>query len=149
MSLSLSAKRARAQKKYGEHNNVELSDDEYGRLAERMGVSNRNSYIEKLSDYMAATGKRYQSHYATIRNWFRQDGGTKPSYDMDEFLKRAEQLPVYKSNKEKKKENTEYHYRLKKRTKAVMTLAPDYIYCSFFHSATASRSQRSFSGWEA
>ena len=106
MSLSLSAKRARAQKKYGEHNNVELSDDEYGRLAERMGVSNRNSYIEKLSDYMAATGKRYQSHYATIRNWFRQDGGTKPSYDMDEFLKRAEQLPVYKSNKEKKKENT-------------------------------------------
>ena len=70
-----------------------------------MGVSNRNSYIEKLSDYMAATGKRYQSHYATIRNWFRQDGGTKPSYDMDEIMRRAEQLPVYKSNKEKKKEN--------------------------------------------
>lgn len=101
---SVSKARTRT-KKYGEHNNVELSDDEYGRLAERMGVSNRNSYIEKLSDYMAATGKRYQSHYATIRNWFRQDGGTKPSYDMDEIMRRAEQLPVYKSNKKKKNEN--------------------------------------------
>ncbi len=89
-------------KKYGENNNVELSDDEYGRLAERMGVSNRNNYIEKLSDYMASTGKVYQSHYATIRNWFRKDGGSKPSYDMDEIMRRAEQLPVYKSNKEKK-----------------------------------------------
>ena len=26
-------------------------------------------YIEKLSEYMASTGKRYQSHAATIRRW--------------------------------------------------------------------------------
>lgn len=93
-------------KKYGENNNVELSDDEYERLAERMGVSNRNNYIEKLSDYMASTGKVYQSHYATIRNWFRKDGGknSNTSFDMDEIMRRAEQLPVYKSNNERKKD---------------------------------------------
>ncbi len=30
-------------------------------------------YIEKLSEYMASTGKRYQSHAATIRRWAGED----------------------------------------------------------------------------
>ena len=30
-------------------------------------------YIEKLSEYMASTGKRYQSHAATIRRWASED----------------------------------------------------------------------------
>lgn len=62
-----------------------------------MGVSKRSEYIEKLSDYMASTGKKYQSHYATICSWFRQDGGQKPStsFDMDEIIARGERLPVY------------------------------------------------------
>ncbi len=82
---------------YGENKNVELNDEEYERLAERMGASKRNEYIEKLSDYMASTGKKYQSHYATICSWFRQDGGQKSnaSYDINEFIARGERLPVY------------------------------------------------------
>lgn len=82
---------------YGENKNVELSDEEYERLAERMGAGKRNEYIEKLSDYMASTGKKYQSHYATICSWFRQDGGRKSnaSFDMDEINARADRLPVY------------------------------------------------------
>ncbi len=86
------------KKKYGENGNVMLTDDEYKRLAEQMGVSKRNEYIRNLSDYMASTGKTYRSHYATIRNWWRRDGGDerkKPSYDMDEIMRRAERLPVY------------------------------------------------------
>lgn len=34
------------KKKYGENGNVMLTDDEYKRLAEQMGVSKRNDYIE-------------------------------------------------------------------------------------------------------
>ena len=84
-------------KSYGENENVMLSDEEYERLTERMGGSKRSEYIEKLSDYMASTGKKYQSHYATICSWFRQDGGQKPStsFDMDEIIARGERLPVY------------------------------------------------------
>ena len=84
-------------KSYGENKNVMLSDEEYERLTERMGGSKRSEYIEKLSDYMASTGKKYQSHYATICSWFRQDGGQKPStsFDMDEIIARDERLPVY------------------------------------------------------
>ena len=84
-------------KSYGENKNVILSDEEYERLTERMGVSKRSEYIEKLSDYMASTGKKYQSHYATICRWFRQDGGQKSnaSYDINEFIARGERLPVY------------------------------------------------------
>lgn len=84
--------------KYGENGNVMLTDAEYERLAEQMGVSKRDEYIDKLGDYMASTGKKYQSHYATIRNWFRRDGGKKsesPSYDMNEYSDRGEALPVY------------------------------------------------------
>ena len=85
-------------KKYGENGNVELTEIEYKRLAERMGVSKRDEYIDKLGDYMASTGKTYKSHYATIRNWFRQDGGKKAesSFDMDEFLARGDEPPIYK-----------------------------------------------------
>ena len=84
-------------KSYGENKNVMLSDEEYERLTERMGGGKRSEYIEKLSDYMASTGKKYQSHYATICSWFRQDGGQKPStsFDMDEIIARGERLPVY------------------------------------------------------
>lgn len=84
-------------KSYGENKNVILSDEEYERLTERMGVSKRSEYIEKLSEYMASTGKKYQSHYATICSWFRQDGGQKSnaSYDINEFIARGERLPVY------------------------------------------------------
>lgn len=87
-------------KKYGENGNVELTEIEYKRLAERMGVSKRDEYIEKIGDYMASTGKTYKSHYATIRNWFRQDGGKKAesSFDMDEFLARGDEPPIYKKS---------------------------------------------------
>lgn len=32
--------------------------------------------IERLSSYVASTGKSYKSHYATIRNWARKDAET-------------------------------------------------------------------------
>jgi hypothetical protein len=60
--------------KYGEYNNVLLSDEELEKLqAEYPDWHNR---IERLSSYVASTGKRYKSHYATIRNWARKDAET-------------------------------------------------------------------------
>lgn len=59
--------------KYGEFKNVLLSNEEYNKLEK----TNLLSYIEKLSSYIASTGKKYKSHYATILNWSRKDNKTK------------------------------------------------------------------------
>ena len=57
--------------KYGEYKNVLLTDDELEKLkAEYADYLDR---IERLSSYIASTGKTYKSHYATIRNWARAD----------------------------------------------------------------------------
>lgn len=57
--------------KHGEYANVLLTDDELKKLkAEYPDWEDR---IERLSSYVASTGKRYKSHYATIRNWARKD----------------------------------------------------------------------------
>jgi predicted phage replisome organizer len=61
----------RTKHKYGEYNNVLLTDDELEKLkAEYPDYAER---IERLSSYVASTGKSYKSHYATIRNWARKD----------------------------------------------------------------------------
>ena len=56
--------------------------------------------IERLSSYVASTGKSYKSHYATIRNWARKDAEVKPvnkptyqkqtkAEELDDFYKMA------------------------------------------------------------
>ena len=58
--------------KHGEYKNVLLTDEELEKLkAEYVDWKER---IERLSHYVASTGKSYKSHYATIRNWARKDG---------------------------------------------------------------------------
>lgn len=57
--------------KYGEYSNVLLTDDELDKL--KTEYSDWQERIERLSSYVASTGKSYKSHYATIRNWARKD----------------------------------------------------------------------------
>ena len=57
--------------KYGEYNNVLLTDDELEKLKNE--YSDLDERIERLSSYVASTGKAYKSHYATIRNWAKKD----------------------------------------------------------------------------
>ena len=59
------------KKKYGEYKNVLLTDDELQKLKDE--YSDYQDRIERLSSYVASTGKAYKSHYATIRNWARRD----------------------------------------------------------------------------
>jgi predicted phage replisome organizer len=62
--------------KYGEYKNVLLTDEELDKLkAEYPDYMDR---IERVSSYVASTGKSYKSHYATIRNWAKKDTEKKP-----------------------------------------------------------------------
>jgi hypothetical protein len=57
---------------YGEYENVLLSDDEYVSLIKEF-PSDYNDRIENLSSYMASTGKSYDNHFATIKQWAARD----------------------------------------------------------------------------
>lgn len=58
--------------KHGEYNNVLLTDDELEKLKDEF--PDWEQRVDRLSSYVASTGKSYKSHYATIRNWARKDG---------------------------------------------------------------------------
>lgn len=80
--------------KYGEYNNVLLTDDELSKL--KTEYSDYEERIEILSSYVESTGKKYKNHYATIRNWARKDAEVKPTYqkqtkaeELDDFYKMA------------------------------------------------------------
>lgn len=66
-----------ARHKYGMYKNVLLSDEEYQKLIEEF-PHDYTDRIERLSEYIASTGKKYKSHLATIRSWARKDTETKP-----------------------------------------------------------------------
>ena len=59
-------------KKYGEYQNIILTDEQYKALQEKI-QSHTDTMIEKLSRYIKSTGKTYQDHYVTILNWYEQD----------------------------------------------------------------------------
>ena len=62
--------------KYGEYKNVLLSDEEYEKLVTEF-PNDYDQRIERLSGYIASTGKSYKNHLATIRNWAKRDGEKK------------------------------------------------------------------------
>jgi len=58
--------------KHGEYQNVLLSDDDLDKLKTEF-PSDWDQRIQRLSEYMASSGKSYKNHLATIRNWARRD----------------------------------------------------------------------------
>ena len=58
--------------KYGLYENVLLTDEDYRKLQEEF-PHDYSDRIERLSEYMASTGKPYKNHLATIRNWAKKD----------------------------------------------------------------------------
>ena len=78
-NLKLKNKKEKDKKKkspshaYGEFSNVFLCDDELEKLQKKLGEKRALSYIERLSGYIASSGKKYKSHYATLLNWALRD----------------------------------------------------------------------------
>lgn len=64
--------------KYGLYENVLLTDEEYQKLQEEFPHDYLDR-IERLSEYMASTGKKYKNFLATIRNWAKKDAVQKPA----------------------------------------------------------------------
>ena len=67
---------------HGRYQNVFLSDTEITELQAEL-PDFWQQYVEKLSEYMASTGKTYQNHAATIRRWAAEDrrkGKSIPDY---------------------------------------------------------------------
>ena len=76
---------------YGRYQNVFLTDEELADLQASFPTV-WGQYIEKLSEYMASTGKRYQSHAATIRRWAGEDAkkAAQPTRNRDYSVKEDE-----------------------------------------------------------
>lgn len=65
-------KPAEVRHKYGEYQNVLLSDSEYQKLKDEF-PDDYAGRIEILSEYIASSGKAYKSHLATLRMWAKKD----------------------------------------------------------------------------
>lgn len=64
--------KGQAARAYGRYRNVFLTDGELAGLqAELPGLW--QTYVDRLSEYMASTGRQYRNHAATIRRWAAKD----------------------------------------------------------------------------
>ena len=63
----------------GVYENVPLSQSEVEALKSEFPTDWEHR-INRLSEYMASTGKRYENHLATIRSWARQDAQSSDRY---------------------------------------------------------------------
>ena len=83
---------ARVRHRYGQYDNVLLSDDEMDKL--KAEFEDWQERIEAVSEYVAKTGKGYKNYLAAIRSWARKDAQKKPAKTeetastQDEWLKK-------------------------------------------------------------
>ena len=102
---NLSDKREEIQKqinnknkhRFGGFSNVILTQEEYDEWLKQCPKA--EFYIERLSEYIENTGKKYANHLATMRKWWLDDKTKESvrSYDLDEHTQRALSQPlVYK-----------------------------------------------------
>jgi hypothetical protein len=95
--------------RYGEYKNVLLSDADVGKLKNEF-PNDWEGRIERLSAYMASTGKSYKNHLATIRNWARMQK------ERDE-KSRAAEVKQFAGNEDEewKKQDDELHELMQER----------------------------------
>lgn len=82
------------KKKYGQFQNVKLSDEEIVKLEAFFGSATiMNQRIEDMSVYLKSKGDKYKDHYATLMNWGRKDGfgkarkrTPKKSFDQEDWV---------------------------------------------------------------
>ena len=59
--------------RYGSYENILLSDVEMEQLQAEFPMDYQNR-IERMSEYIACTGKGYKNYLATLRSWARRPG---------------------------------------------------------------------------
>ena len=72
-----------ARQKYGYYQNVLFTREEYAAVQAEF-PDDYSQRIERLSEYIASTGRSYQNHLATIRIWARKDrarAAAMPGYE--------------------------------------------------------------------
>lgn len=79
----ISAPKKEPRHKHGEYSNVLLSDADLEKLKAEF-PTDWEQRIERLSAYMASTGKGYKNHLATIRNWARRDSEARKKTSRNE-----------------------------------------------------------------
>ena len=86
-------RRENARRCFGKYQNVFLLDSELADLQSTY-PSQYEDYINRLSAYMASSGKHYANHYAIIRKWLDEDSKSKPgkNYDYTEPYEEGECL---------------------------------------------------------
>jgi hypothetical protein len=72
--------------KYGQYNNVLLSDADMQKLQDEFPFD-WEERIEKVSEYCASHGKTYRDYLATIRNWARRDKDKNQGTAQDSYNK--------------------------------------------------------------
>ena len=87
---------------YGEFGNVKMTTAEFEKLVQAEGADRANALIEELSSYLASSGKRYKSHYATLLNWGRRKDKEKKdapkSFKQQDLDRQAQQVRDYFSD---------------------------------------------------
>ena len=76
------------KKKYGEFENVLLTDEEYQKLKDKF--KDYEEKIQNISYYLKSKGDKYKSHYATILNWARKEQRDLPSWFNKEVKKEGD-----------------------------------------------------------
>ena len=71
-----------------------ISDKDYKLLVQ--SVNKYKEYIDKLSDHIASTGTKYQSHYATIIKWARQDDNFIDYTKSKDMISDNYEVPIFR-----------------------------------------------------
>lgn len=60
--------------RYGEFSNVKLTEEEFVKLGDKLGETERDRLIFELSCYLRNHPNKYKDHYATVLSWSRKKG---------------------------------------------------------------------------
>lgn len=86
------AEKKAVRHRYGSYENVLLSDIEMEQLRAEFPMDYQNR-IERMSEYIACTGRGYKNYLAALRSWARREKPERPKYSHADYtFKEGESL---------------------------------------------------------
>ena len=82
---------------YGAYKNVLLSDEELEKLQSEFPYDWQER-IERVSEYVASTGKSYKNYLATIRSWAKKETVNKPKGNSQDLAQVADEVQAILDN---------------------------------------------------